>query len=222
MLASVEEARMRRSSPYRIVLTAEERAGLEARARSYSSPYRDVIRARMVLMAADGLDNHTIGARRDTPRQIVSKWRKRFYEAGLAGLDEQPRGGRPATFPREVVIAVKALACELPATTGVPLGRWHCPDLARAAVEQGITAAISDTTIWRWLTAARKARQQRAERRIPARHASMAAATVQTRRLPTEPAESGLSRNLRAGSCLMCNSSTIDRSISRARSAPSH
>jgi len=52
-----------------------------------------------------------------------------------------------------VVVNIKALACELPATTGVPLSRWHCSDLARAAVEQGITASISDTTIWRWLAA---------------------------------------------------------------------
>jgi hypothetical protein len=51
------------------------------------------------------------------------------------------------------VVAVKALACELPATTGVPLARWHCPDLARAAVQQGITASVSGTTIWRWLSA---------------------------------------------------------------------
>lgn len=50
-------------------------------------------------------------------------------------------------------MAVKALACELPTATGTPLGRWHCADLARAAVDQGITASISDTTIWRWLSA---------------------------------------------------------------------
>jgi hypothetical protein len=52
-----------------------------------------------------------------------------------------------------VVVAVKALACELPATTGLPLARWQCPDLARAAIEQGIVASISGTTIWRWLSA---------------------------------------------------------------------
>jgi hypothetical protein len=46
-----------------------------------------------------------------------------------------------------VVVGVKALACELPGATGVPLARWHCPDLARAAVEQGLVASISDTTI---------------------------------------------------------------------------
>ncbi len=50
-------------------------------------------------------------------------------------------------------MGVKALACELPARLGVPLSRWHCPDLARRAVEQGLVASISDTTIWRWLSA---------------------------------------------------------------------
>jgi len=52
-----------------------------------------------------------------------------------------------------VAVAVKALACEFPAQAGVPLARWHCPDLARKAVAQGITASISGTTIWRWLSA---------------------------------------------------------------------
>jgi DDE superfamily endonuclease len=50
------------------------------------------------------------------------------------------------------VVAIKALACELPAKAGQPLARWHCPDLARAAVESGIVASISGTTIWRWLS----------------------------------------------------------------------
>jgi len=68
-------------------------------ARRYSSPYREVVRARIVLYAADGLSNDAIAARLDTPRQIVSKWRKRFYQRGVAGLSDQPRGGRPPVFP---------------------------------------------------------------------------------------------------------------------------
>ena len=53
------------------------------------------------------------------------------------------------------MVAIKALACEFPAkaTKPQPLARWQCPDLARAAVEHGITASISGTTIWRWLSA---------------------------------------------------------------------
>ena len=89
---------MPRTSPYEIRLSDDQRARLESLARKYTSPYRDVVRARIVLYAAEGLANDAIAARLDTPRQIVSKWRKRFSEEGLAGLEELPRGGRPARF----------------------------------------------------------------------------------------------------------------------------
>ena len=146
---------MPQSSPYSIALAQAERAELEAGARRYTSPYSEVARARIVLYAADGLGNDEIAARLDTPRQVVSKWRKRFYDERLAGLTDLPRGGRPPSFPPDVVVAIKALACELPAKADKPrpLARWQCPDLARAAVEQGIAASISGTTIWRWLSA---------------------------------------------------------------------
>lgn len=89
---------MPKQSPYSIVLTSGEQARLEAQARKYTSPYRDVIRAKIVLLAAQGLSNDVIATRLDTPRQIVSKWRKRFALWRLPGLEEQPRGGRPARF----------------------------------------------------------------------------------------------------------------------------
>src|SRR5437773_5088578 len=76
---------MPRSSPYGIHLSASRRASLEAAARRYTSSYRDVLRAKIVLYAADGLRNDEIAARLDTPRQIVSKWRKRFFEEGFVG-----------------------------------------------------------------------------------------------------------------------------------------
>jgi DNA-directed RNA polymerase specialized sigma24 family protein len=88
-----------RTSPYRIDLSDDEREYLEAIARRYSSPYREVVRARIVLYAAEGLSNDTIAARLDTPRQVVSKWRQRFFEKRLAGLQDEPRGGRPPVFP---------------------------------------------------------------------------------------------------------------------------
>jgi transposase len=90
---------MTRKSPYVLDLTAEQRRELEARARRYTLPYRDVVRAKIVLLAAAGLDNDQIADRLDTRREIVSKWRKRFFEQGLPGLEERPRGGRPAIFP---------------------------------------------------------------------------------------------------------------------------
>jgi transposase len=56
------------------------------------------MRAKVVLLAAQGLSNKEIGERLQLPRQIVSKWRKRFFEERLAGLQERPRRGRPRGF----------------------------------------------------------------------------------------------------------------------------
>ncbi len=90
---------MPRKSPYRIELTVEERTLLKQQARRYTLPYRDVMRAKIVLLAAQGYGNDEIAARLDSRREIVSKWRKRFFEERLAGLEERPRHGRPAVFP---------------------------------------------------------------------------------------------------------------------------
>lgn len=89
---------MPRKSPYYIKLSDDERGRLASQARKYTSSYRDVIRAKIILLAADGLENDEIARRVGTPRQIVSKWRKRFFEEGFSGLEDQPRRGRPARF----------------------------------------------------------------------------------------------------------------------------
>jgi transposase len=85
-------------SPFTIDLNAEERSVLERRAARYTAPYREVVRAKIVLMAAQGSENKQIAAGLSLPVQIVSKWRKRFFEEGLAGLEERSRGGRPTAF----------------------------------------------------------------------------------------------------------------------------
>jgi len=87
-----------RKSPYNVLLGQDERDALQALTRKYTSPYCDVMRAKVILLAADGLSNKQIAERLQLPRQIVSKWRKRFFEQRLAGLQERPRRGRPAIF----------------------------------------------------------------------------------------------------------------------------
>lgn len=57
----------------------------------------------------------------------------------------------PGLFPPELVVQIKALACELPSTHGLPLSRWSTPDIARQVVASGLVATISGSTIWRWL-----------------------------------------------------------------------
>ncbi len=89
---------MPRRSPFVVWLTEQERAELEARCKEYASPYRDVIRAKIVLLASQGFGNDQIAAQLGMSRQIVSKWRRRFWTHRLPGLEDRPRGGRPARF----------------------------------------------------------------------------------------------------------------------------
>jgi Homeodomain-like domain len=78
-----------------------------------------------------------------TRREIVSLWRKRFFEERLSGLEDQARPGRPRSFPPDVVVQVKALACELPATLGAPLSRFSVANVAQAR-QFGLVASISE------------------------------------------------------------------------------
>jgi len=68
------------------------------------------------------------------------------------GWRNGPGTDGPRSFPPGVVIEVKALACEVPATLGLPLSRLHIPDLRAEAMARGLVASVSDTTIWRWLS----------------------------------------------------------------------
>jgi hypothetical protein len=90
---------MPRASPYVIQLRPAEKRELAHRAAKYTLPYYLVVRAKMVLLAAEGLSNDEIAARLDTRREIVSLWRKRFFEERLAGLEDRQRPGRPRAFP---------------------------------------------------------------------------------------------------------------------------
>jgi transposase len=139
------------SSPHVVMPGAADRAVLESAARRSSAPHRLVMRARIVLLAADGLPNCVIAARLGVCDGTVRKWRRRYCQQGLDGMADAPRPGRPRKFAAHVAVEVKALACELPITTGKPLARWSCPELAREAAARGITPAISASTIRRWL-----------------------------------------------------------------------
>ena len=90
---------MPRRSPYDIRLTPEEGAALESRTRKYTLPYFIVVRARIILLAAEGRSNDEISAALSIGRDVVSLWRKRFFYERLAGLEERPRSGRPRVFP---------------------------------------------------------------------------------------------------------------------------
>jgi transposase len=90
---------MSRQSPFVIELSDEDRRQLESLVRRRTAEQRMVLRARIVLAAADGEENATIASRLVVALNTVIKWRKRFYDEGIDGLVDRKRSGRPRTFP---------------------------------------------------------------------------------------------------------------------------
>ena len=124
---------------------------MKKRARGAKTPWRDRLRAQIVLAAARGRGNariaHDLGIGQDTAR----KWRGRFAVRGLDGLADQPRPGRPRRISEMDRAAVVALACQLPAATGVPLGRWTGPELAAELAARGLAIPMSASSVLRIL-----------------------------------------------------------------------
>ncbi|MFI6652924.1 IS630 family transposase [Streptomyces sp. NPDC050529] len=135
-----------------IALAASERHRLKKMAWGHKTEYQLHIRAQIVLHAARGLANARIAERVGLHVDTVRRWRGRFAEKRLPGLVDRKRTGRPPSFTPLQTAQVAALACQLPAETGVPLSRWSCPELAREAVERGIAPFLSASTVRRWLT----------------------------------------------------------------------
>lgn len=90
---------MPRKSPFIIALSATEEQILVERSRQYTASYCKVVRAKIILLAASGMENEQIAQRLDVPREIVTRWRKRFYYERVDGLDDRPGRGRPRSFP---------------------------------------------------------------------------------------------------------------------------
>ena len=90
---------MSRPSPFAVTLTASQQQVLEGRVRRPTAQQREVVRARIVLAAANGQQNIQIAGWLGVAVNTVSKWRKRFAEEGLSGLGDRKRPGRPRRFP---------------------------------------------------------------------------------------------------------------------------
>ncbi|MET7302524.1 IS630 family transposase [Embleya sp. NPDC005575] len=134
-----------------VVLTAAERHRLKKMAYGHKTPHQARQRAAVVLLAARGRGNARIAAETHLHVDTVRTWRGRFAHGGLPALADRKRSGRPARFTPVQVAEAKALACQLPAETGVPLSRWSCPELAAELTARGITDTVSASTVRRWL-----------------------------------------------------------------------
>jgi len=142
---------MPRISPYCVVLTPDEERELKRRAAKYTLPYLKVIRAKIILLAAQGLGNDEIAAKLDTRREVVSMWRKRFFEDRLEELGNALDRVALGLFSPDLIVQMKAIACEFPAVYRVPTSRWSPADKARYACQSGLVVTLSGSTVWRWL-----------------------------------------------------------------------
>jgi transposase-like protein len=133
-------------------LTAEERAGLEALARRHTAGQQLVLRARIVLAAAGGLNNCQIARELGVALETVRLWRQRWLSfAGVALADlsvgerlaDAPRAGRPARITAEQYCRMVALACAAPSASGRPISQWTGRELAAELVARGVVEAIS-------------------------------------------------------------------------------
>lgn len=119
-----------------VVLDEQQRARLEAVVRSRTAPIRDVQRARIVLLAADGMANAAIARALTLRVNTVRTWRGRFVEHGMAGLDDRARPGRPALYGPDVHLRIVATV-----TSARPEAdsQWSHQLLAQELADDGIS-----------------------------------------------------------------------------------
>ena len=126
----------------RIVLTDDERETLTAWSRSTAGEHRMVERSRIILLAAEGLPAREIARRLKTRLARVSKWRRRFWQDRLSGLEDAARPGKPKTYDEKTEKRVLTLLdADPPEGYSQWNGRWVAEKLGD----------VNDDQVWRVL-----------------------------------------------------------------------
>ena len=129
-----------------LLLTDDQRAVLLRQVRRRGSPARVVERARIVLLAAEGLPGREIAERVGCSEPTVIRWRSRFAEHGVAGLGDEPRSGKPPTIPRSVRDEILSVTLTEPPTE---LGITHWSSRLLAARLRRDGKPVSHATVAR-------------------------------------------------------------------------
>ena len=140
--------------PPEISLTEAERNELERLVRARSTGHQVVVRARIVLLAAEGLSTEEVARRLHLDSDAVRQWRARWRErlgSVVERLADAPKSGRPARITPEQICQIVALACEIPADSDRPISQWTARELADEIVRRGIVDRISARHVGRLL-----------------------------------------------------------------------
>jgi transposase len=114
-----------------VVLTPEDRAELDRRVHARTGSQQDALRARIVLLAAEGRDTTAIATALGIARGTARAWRARFVAQGLAGLADRPHCPPPRKYAPDIQARIVVLACQSPADLGWPgQSHWTIKDLA--------------------------------------------------------------------------------------------
>jgi transposase len=143
-------------SASKIVVSAEQREALEHLIRKHTSPQHQVMRAKIILWAAEERGVRETARALGVTRPMVQHWRRRWLSAPERAsvserLADAPRSGAPATFTPENICAIVALACELPEASGQAFTHWTARALAEEAVRRGMVPSISERSVGRFL-----------------------------------------------------------------------
>jgi putative transposase len=147
--------------PTRIRLSQEERQALETLVHRHTTAHQLVVRARIVLAAADGLNNAQIARQFAVSLDTARLWRQRWLStapaeeaeplAAAARLSDLPRSGAPLQFTAEQMCQLVALACEVPEGSDRPISHWSRREITAEALKRGIFPQISDRHVGRFL-----------------------------------------------------------------------
>lgn len=141
--------------PAPILVTDRERRQLESLVRQHNCPQQIAVRARIVLLADQGMGVRPTADTLGIGRTTVQVWRRRWLAnpngSVAERLSDAPRSGTPATFTAEQVCAIIALACESPQDSDRAMTHWTQPELADEAIKRGIVDSISSSSVGRFL-----------------------------------------------------------------------
>ena len=150
--------------PPKVVLSERERVELQRLVRACTTGQQLALRARIVLAAADGLNNLQIARELAVDDETPGHWRGRWLQFRDVPLDElsvaarladAPREGAPPKFTAEQVCRIIAMACEKPSDSGRPISHWSHRELADEIVRRGIVESISPRHAGRLLKSSR-------------------------------------------------------------------
>jgi putative transposase len=153
-----KDAEMPGPKPPEIVLTIEEHEELERLVRGHTTGQQVAVRARIVLLAADGLSTEAIARRLSIDADTVRLWRARWRTttgSAAARVADAPKSGRPARITPEQICRIIALACEIPAGSDRPISQWSARELADEIIHRGIVDHLSPRHAGRLLKSGR-------------------------------------------------------------------